>query len=331
MWRMRAFGTSWVWAISSLVFAISTLANAQSFPSKPVTVVVPFPAGGPTDTLARILAERMKDALGQPVIVENPSGAGGTIGTGRVARAAPDGYTTILGHWQTHVVNGATYESLPFDVVRDFEPISLVADCPMALVGRVSFPAKDAKELIAWLRANPGKATVGIAGTGGGGDVVGTYFQRSTATNFTFVPYRGGAPMMQDLIAGQIDLAFLMAATSVAQMRAGKLRGYAVMADKRWPAISDTPTLDEAGLPGLHASLWHGWWAPKGTAKPIIAKLNAALVEVIANPAVRGRLADVGQGTWPREKQTPEALASLQKAEIEKWWPIIKAAGIKSE
>ncbi len=316
----------------ALAFLAATIASAaaQTYPSRPITIVVPYPAGGPTDTLARILADRMRPALGQSVIIENPTGAGGTIGTGRVARAAPDGYMVILGHWQTHVVNGATY-ALPFDVVKDFEPISLVADCPVWMVAKQALPPKDLTELVAWLKENPGKATVGIAGVGGGADVLGTYFQKNTGTRFQFVPYRGGAPMIQDLAAGQIDLTFTQVASSLAQVRAGQIKAYAVMAEKRWWATPETPTIDEAGMPGLHASFWHGFWAPKGTPKDVIGKLHAAIVETLADPAVRQRLTEVGQGTWPREQQTPEALAAQQKAEIEKWWPIIKEAGIKAQ
>ena len=311
-------------------FAFVADAQAQTYPSRPVTIVVPFPAGGPTDALARVLAERMKGALGQSVIVENPTGAAGTIGTGRVARAAPDGYTVILGHWQTHVVNGATY-ALPFDVVKDFEPISLIADCPVWFVAKPALPPKALGELVAWMKENPGKATVGIGGVGGGADVVGTYFQNNTGTRFQFVPYRGAAPMIQDLVAGQIDLTFTQVASALAQVRAGQLKAYGVMAKTRWPAAPDTPTFDEAGVPGLHASFWHGLWAPKGTPKDVIASLHAAIVETLADPSVRQRLTDLGQGLWPRDKQTPEALAAQQKAEIEKWWPIIKAANIRAE
>jgi tripartite-type tricarboxylate transporter receptor subunit TctC len=305
-------------------------AQAQTFPSRPLTIVVPFPAGGPTDALARILANRMKEALGQSVVVENPTGAAGTIGTGRVARAAPDGYTLILGHWQTHVVNGATY-TLPFDVVQDFEPISLVADCPVWFVARADLPPKNLSHLIAWMKQNPGKATVGIGGVGGGADVVGTYFQKNTGTRFQFVPYRGAAPMIQDLVAGQIDLTFTQVASALAQVRAGQLKAYVVMSKTRWPATPDTPTIDEAGVPGLHASFWHGLWAPKGTPKDVIATLHGAVVETLADASVRRRFADVGQEIWPRDKQTPQALAAQQQAEIEKWWPIIKAANIRAE
>jgi len=318
-------------AIAVGLLAVSIVgAPAQTFPSRPITIVVPYPAGGPTDTLARILGDRMRQSLGQTVIVENPTGAGGTIGTGRVARAAPDGSTIILGHWQTHVVNGATY-SLSFDVVKDFEPISLVADCPVWLVAKQNLPPKNLIELVAWLKQNDGKATLGIAGVGGGADVLGTYFMRDTGTRLQFVPYRGGAPMIQDLTAGQIDLTFTQVASSLPQVRAGQIKAYVVMAKERWWAAPETPTIDEAGIPGLHASFWHGFWAPKGTPKDVIGKLNAAVVETLADPSVRQRMADVGQGTWPREQQTPAGLAAQQKAEIEKWWPIIKEAGIAPE
>jgi tripartite-type tricarboxylate transporter receptor subunit TctC len=306
-------------------------AAAQTFPSRPITIVVPYPAGGPTDTLARVLADRLKVSLAQTVIVENPTGAGGTIGTGRVARAAPDGHTVILGHWQTHVVNGATYPALPFDVVKDFEPVSLVADCPVWIVGRKALPAENVKDLVAWLKAQDGKATLGIAGVGGGADVLGTYFQKDTGTKFQFVPYRGGAPMIQDLVGGQIDLTFTQVASSLPQVKAGQIKAYAVMAKERWWAAPETPTIDQAGIPGLYASFWHGFWAPKGTPKDVIAKLNAAIVETLADPAVQKRMNDIGQGPWPRDKQNPEGLAAQQKAEIEKWWPIIKAANIKAE
>ncbi len=317
-------------AAAAMLPTASRLAAAETYPSRPITLVVPFPAGGPTDTLGRILADRMGRALGQSVIVEDLTGAAGTIGTGHVAHAAADGYTLILGHWQTHVVNGATF-ALSFDVVKDFEPISLIADCPMWVVGSASLPPKNLAELIAWLKENPGKATVGIGGAGGGADVVGTYFMKSTGTRFQFVPYRGAAPIIQDLLAGHIDLTFTQVASALAQVRAGQLKAYVVMAKSRWAEAPDTPTIDEAGVPGLYASFWHGLWAPKGTPKDVITKLDAAVVETLADPAVRQRFAEIGQEAWPRDHQTPEALAAQQKAEIEKWWPIIKAAGIKAE
>jgi tripartite-type tricarboxylate transporter receptor subunit TctC len=305
-------------------------AQPQTYPSRPITIVVPFPAGGPTDALARVISERMKASLGQPVIIENVTGAAGTIGVGRVVRAVPDGYTVSIGHWQTHVVNGATY-ALAYDLAKDLEPVALVADCPMWIVARAALPAKDLRDLVDWLKENPGKATVGIAGVGGGADVVGTYFQKSTGTRFQFVPYRGGAPMIQDLVAGQIDLTFTMVASSLAQVRGGQIKPYAVMAKSRWWATPDTPTIDEAGVPGLYASFWHGLWVPKGTPKDVIAKLHAAVADTLADPPVRQRLTELGQEIWPREQQTPQALGALQKAEIEKWWPIIKAANIKAE
>src|ERR1700730_222984 len=288
----------------ALTMFLATVADARgdSYPSRPITIVVPFPAGGPTDTLGRILAERMTVTLGQSVIVENPTGAAGTIGTGRVARSAPDGYTTILGHWQTHVINGATY-TLSFDVVKGFEPISLVADCPVWFIAKAALPPKDLAELIAWLKDNPGKATVGIGGVGGGADVVGTYFQKNTGTRFQFVPYRGAAPMIQDLVAGQIDLTFTQVARALAQVRAGQLKAYAVMACPRCPAAPDPRIFDEAGVPGLHASFWHGLWAPKGTPKDVIGTLHAAIVETLADLSVRQRLTDLGQGLWPRNRR----------------------------
>jgi len=316
-------------ALVFLVVSIVT-AVARTYPSRPVTIVVPFPAGGPTDALGRVLADRMKKALNQSVIVENVTGAAGTIGAAHVAHSAPDGYTTILGHWQTHVVNGATF-SLSFDLVNDFTPIALIADCPMWVVGRETLPAKNFTELIAWMKQNPGKATVGIGGVGGGADVVGTYFQKSTGTRFQFVPYRGAAPIIQDLLAGNIDLTFTQVASALAQVRSGQLRAYVVMAKTRWAATPETPTIDEEGVPGLYASFWHGLWAPKGTPKEVIAKLDAAVVETLADPLVRQRFTELGQQSWPRDKQTPEALMAQQKAEIDKWWPIIKAANIRAE
>jgi tripartite-type tricarboxylate transporter receptor subunit TctC len=318
-------------SLAIAVLAASILpAAAETYPSRPITIVVPFPAGGPTDTLGRVLADGMTRALGQSVIIENLTGAAGTIGVGHVAHAAPDGYTLILGHWQTHVVNGATF-TLSYDVVKDFAPISLIADCPMWMVGRDSLPPNSLAELIAWLKDNPGKATVGIGGAGGGADVVGTYFQQSTGTRFQFVPYRGAAPIIQDLLAGHIDLTFTQVASALAQVRSGQLKAYVVMAKTRWAEAPDTPTIDEAGVAGLYASFWHGLWAPKDTPRDIIAKLDAAVVQTLADPAVRQRFTEIGQEPWPRDKQTPEALAAQQKAEIEKWWPIIKAANIRAE
>jgi tripartite-type tricarboxylate transporter receptor subunit TctC len=308
----------------------ATNALAQSYPSRPVTLIVPYPAGGPSDTLARVLAEAMRTTLGQPVIVENVSGAGGSIGTQRVARSSPDGYTLSLGHVQTHVINGAT-QNLSYDVVKDFEPVTLIADTPQWLVAKASFPANDLKEMVAWMKANPGKTTAGTVGVGGPTDIAGIYFQRHTGTTFQFVPYRGGAPLIQDLIAGQIDLTFGQAANYLGPVRGGKLKPYAVLASKRWWAAPEVPTIQEAGGPEIISTFWHGMWVAKGTPKDVIAKLNTAVSQALEDPTVKKRFADIGQEIWPRQQQDPAALAAQQKAEIERWWPIIKDAGIKAQ
>jgi tripartite-type tricarboxylate transporter receptor subunit TctC len=303
-------------------------AAAQEFPSRPITMVVPYPAGGPTDTIARVLADRMKTALGQPVIIENIAGAGGSIGVGRVAHAAPDGYMLSIGHVQTHVLNGATM-TLSYDVVNDFAPVSLIADTPIWIVARKSLPADDLKGFIAWLKASDGKANAGTVGVGGPTDIAGLIFQKQTGTIFQSVPYRGGAPLLQDLLSGEVDFAFGQAATYLGQVHAGQLKAYAVLTPTRWWAAPEVPTLDELGVAGVHATFWHGIWAPKGTPADVIAKLNAAIVESLADPLVQKRFRDVGQEVWPREGQNPAALAEKQKAEFARWAPIIKEAGIK--
>ena len=317
-------------ASAALLPAISRVATAQAYPTRPMTMVVPYSAGGPTDTIARIMAERMRTSIGQIIIVENTTGAAGTIGVGRVARAAPDGYTICIGHWGTHVVNGAIYE-LQYHVFNDFEPVSLIATNPQLIVARKTVPAKDLKELIAWLKANVATATQGTAGHGSGSHVSGVYFQSITGTKFQFVPYRGAGPAMQDLVAGQIDIMIDQAANSIPQVRAGTIKAYAVTDKTRLAAAPDIPSVDEAGVPGLHISIWHALWMPKGTPKEIIAKLNGAVVDALADPGVRKRLADLGQEIPPREDQNPQTLAAYHKAEIEKWWPILKAANIKGE
>ena len=303
-------------------------ALAQGYPSRPVVVVVPFAAGGPTDVIARTLAEPMRVVLGQPVVIENVTGANGNVGVGRVARAAPDGHTIGIGHWSTHVVNGAVYP-LPYDLLRDFEPISLISTNSYLIVAKNAFPAGDLKSFIAWLQANPDKASEGTAGAGSPQHVSGVFFQKATGTRFQFVPYRGAAPAMQDLLAGHIDMIIDDPTSSLPQVRAGRIKAFAVTSKTRLAAAPDIPTVDEAGLPGFYFSRWHALWAPKGTPREAIAKLNAGVVAALADAGVRAKLADLGQDIFPRAQQTPEALGAMHKAEIEKWWPIIKAAEIK--
>ena len=310
--------------------AVSRITLAQTYPTRPITMVVPYAAGGPTDTIARILTERMRVSLGQIVIVENVTGAAGTIGVGRVARAAPDGYTICIGHWGTHVVNGAIYE-LPYHVFNDFEPVSLIATNPALIVARKAVPANTLQELIAWLKANAATATQGTAGLGSASHVSGVYFQAITGTRFQFVPYRGAGPAMQDLVAGQIDMMIDQAANSLLPVRAGLIKAYAVTGKTRLTAAPDIPTVDEAGVPGLHISTWHALWMPKGTPKDIITRLDGAVVDALADARVRQRLADLGQELPAPEEQNPETLAAFHKAEIEKWWPILRAANIKVE
>ena len=293
-------------------------------------MIAPFPAGGPSDALARILSEPIRAALGQPVVIENVAGAGGNIGVGRLVRAAPDGYTVGIGQWGTHVVNAITY-SLQYDVLHDFEPIALLAVTPQLIIARKNFPANSVKELVDWLKANPDKATAATVGAAGGAQVSAIYFQQATGTNFGFVPYRGGAPAMQDLVAGQVDIMFDQAANALGQVRGGGIKALAVLTRERWQALPDVPSIDEAGVPSFYLSYWHGLWAPKGTPKEIIGKLNGAVVNALADPGVRQRFADIGQEVWPRDRQTPEALAAHHKAETEKWWPIIRASNLRAE
>ena len=317
-------------AAAGILASAATPALAQGFPTRPLVMVVPFAAGGPTDTLARIMAERMGRALKQTMVVENTVGAAGTIGVGRVARANPDGYTVGIGHWSTHVVNGAIY-ALQYDLLKDFEPVALIASNPQILVTKNAVPAQDLRELVTWVKANQERISVGTAGIGAASHVTGVYFQTATNTKLQFVPYKGTGPALLDLMAGHIDLMFDQASNSLPHARAGKLRAYAVTAKTRLPAAPDIPSVDEAGLPGLHIAVWHALWLPRGAPKELIAKLNAASIEALADPAVRNRLADMGQEIPSREQQTPEALGAYHKAEIDKWWPIIKAAGIKGE
>ena len=306
----------------------TTLADSQSYPSRSITLISPFPPGGSTDVVARVMAERMRPLLGQPVVVENVGGAGGSIGVGRVARAAPDGYTIDLGQWDTHVGNGAVY-ALPYDLRTDFAPIGLLTLNPQLLLARKTIPAENLKDLVAWLRANLGTAT--LASQTAGAQVAGVLLQQATDTKIMFVPYRGGGPAMQDLVAGHIDLLVIQAAAGLPQVRAGTIKAFANLSPSRSFAVPGIPTADEGGVSGLHIAGWFGFFAPKGTPQGPISRLNAAMVQALADPAVRARLAELGLDIASRELQTPEGLAAFHKAEIEKWWPIIKAAGIKVE
>ena len=328
--RRQFLGSLAASAVTSTMLGVVGGAVAQTFPLRPVTMIVPYPAGGPTDTIGRIMAEGLRASLGQQVIVENVGGASGSLGTGRVARAAPDGYTLGLGLWPTHVVNGAVF-ALPYDVVTDFAPVGLIVTNPLLIVARKSLPADDLRGLITWLKANPAKATAGTGGAGGASHVAGIYLQRETGATFQFVYYRGLGPAMQDLVAGHIDVLIDYAANSLPQVRAGSIKAFAVTAPGRLPTAPDIPTVDEAGLPGFYMSAWHAFFAPNGTPKDIVARLNRAVVDALANPMVRQRLMALGQEIYPRDRQTPEALAAFQKAEIDKWWPMLTAAGVKLE
>jgi tripartite-type tricarboxylate transporter receptor subunit TctC len=317
-------------ACGAALMVASPIARAEDYPNRPVTLIVPYSAGGPADTVGRVLAERMRASLGQPIVIENVGGANGSIAVGRVARAAPDGYTVSLGLWNTHVSNRALYD-LKYDLVDDFEPVALLASFSLMIVAKKDTPARDLKEFIAWLKANPSKATQGSAGVGSMGHLAGVHFQNTTGTRISHVPYRGSAPAMQDLVAGHIDMMIDAPVTILPQLRDGSIKAYALLAKRRLGQAPEVPTGDEAGLPGFHVSNWLGFWVPKGTPKDIVDKLNAAAVTSLAEPAVRQRLADLGYDVPPREQQTPEALGALQKSEIDKWLPIIKSAHIKGD
>src|SRR5215472_1821542 len=305
-------------------------AAAQTYPVRPITIIVPFAAGGPTDVIARVLGEHIRADIGQPVLIENVTGAGGSIGVGRVAAAAADGYTISAGHFGTHVANGAIY-TLKYDLERDLDPVTRLPSNPMLVVTRKDFPAANLKELVAWLKAHPGKATAGTAGAGSGAHIAGAFLANLVGAPLQFVPYRGTAPAMQDLVSGQIDLIVDQAANSLPQVRQGSIKALAVTAATRLAAAPEIPTAAEAGLPGLQMELWNGMWVPHGTPGLIVVKLNAAVVKALADPAVRDKLATLGLDGPPADQRTPEALGAFQKAEIEKWWPIIKAAHITAE
>jgi tripartite-type tricarboxylate transporter receptor subunit TctC len=303
-------------------------AFAEKFPSHPITVIVPFSAGGPSDAMMRIMAERMKVTLGEPVLIENVTGAGGSLGVGRTVRSPPDGYTVGFGHLGTNVANGAIYK-LGYDLVTDLEPVVLLPSNPMIIVSKNAVPAKSLGELLAWLKARPTPATAGTAGAGSGSHIAALYFENVTGIKLQYVPYRGTAPAMTDLVAGQIDLIVDQTSNSISQVRAGNIRAYAVTDTKRVESAPDIPTTDEAGLAGFHMTLWSGLWVPKDTPKDIVAKLNAAAVDALNDPAVRKQLENLGLQMPPRDRLSPGALGSWQKAEIAKWWPMLKAANVK--
>jgi tripartite-type tricarboxylate transporter receptor subunit TctC len=309
---------------------LGSAAFAQNYPSRPITIIVPFSAGGPSDVMSRILAERMKVTLGEAVLIENVTGAGGSIGVGRAVRSPPDGYTISFGHLGTHVANGAIYK-LGYDLVADLEPVVLLPSNTMIVVSKNAVPAKSLGELLAWLKARPTPAAAGTAGAGSGSHIAGLYFENVTGIKLQYVPYRGTGPAMNDLVAGQIDLIVDQLSNSINQVRAGTIRGYAVTDSKRAESATDIPTADEAGLPGFHMTLWSGLWVPKGTPKEIVTKLNAAAVEALNDPSVRKQLENLGLQMPPKDQLTPQALGAWQKAEIAKWWPMIKAANVKVE
>ena len=312
--------------LSSLALSV----GAQGFPSRPITVVVPFAAGGPTDTIARVLAERMSRSLGQPVVAENTAGAGGTIAVSRVVRSAPDGYTVFIGH-NGPMVLAPAMQNVQFDVLTDLEPVAMVATNPQIIVSHPSVPAKDLKELVAWAKANGDKVSAGTGGPGTPAHVSVVYFANTIGAPVQPIHYKGSGPAMQDAIAGHIQLGFEQALNALPHVRANKLRPYAVTAKTRLASAPEIPTVDEAGLPGFYMSIWHAYWVPKGTPREVVARLNAALREAVADPAVRKRLEDLGQEIPALDQQTPEALRAFHKAEVDKWWPLIKSAGIKAQ
>jgi tripartite-type tricarboxylate transporter receptor subunit TctC len=331
----RSIRNTRIGASGAVVFAAACLgaignSTAETYPSRPITVIMPFAAGGPSDVIVRVIADRMRMSLGQPIIVEAVPSAAGLIGVGRAARAAPDGYTICLGTWPTHVLNGAIFR-LPYDLLTDFEPVSLLVSNPELLIAKKTLPADDLRGLIDWLKLNPDSALQGATGQGSTGHLSGIFFQKATGTSYRFAFYRSNPQQLQDLISGTIDLMFDFPASALPHLRAGSIKAYAVADKTRLAAAPEIPTVDEAGLPDLHFVGWHALFVPKGTPTEVIRTLNSAVVEALADPTVRARLQELGQEVFPRDQQTPEALAAYQKAEIGKWWPIIKGAGIKVE
>jgi tripartite-type tricarboxylate transporter receptor subunit TctC len=314
-------------AAGILAAAVPALAQ-QPAPARPLTIVVPYPAGGVTDTMARLIGEKMQDILGQTVIIESVGGGAGAIGVGRVARSAPDGLTLILGNLETNVTNVIS-QPLNFDVFKDFDPVAMMPSYPYLIVSKNDVPAKTLPELVSWLSKNQDKAFQGTVGAGSIQHLCGLRMQEKLGLKWSFVPYRGGAAAMQDLLGGRFDIMCTATGSFLPLVRNGQIRAYAITAPARAASAPDIPTVDEAGLPGLYDGVWNGIWAPKGTPKPVIDKLNAAAVAAMADPDFRKRITDLALEMPPADQLTPEALAALQKAETEKWWPIIAAAGIK--
>ena len=311
-------------------FAFASPAPAQTYPSKPVNMIVPFAAGGATDTLARFLGEKMRERLNQPIIIENVTGAGGSIGVGRAVRANADGYTLQIGTSTTNMLLGGLYP-LQFDLINDLDPILIIASEPLMIVGKKAMPAQNLLELIGWLKANPDKASIGIPAVGGTGHLAGLSFLTVTGTKAQFIPYRGNGPALQDLVSGQIDMQIEPASNFYAQLKAGNIKAYAMTSPERIGAAPDVPTTAQAGLPAFRASLWYGLWVPKGTPKEVVAKLNATMLDVLNDAAVKKRFAELGLDPPARAQQTPDALRTLQKTEADRWWPVIKAANIKPQ
>jgi tripartite-type tricarboxylate transporter receptor subunit TctC len=313
--------------VASALAVLSGMSFAQSFPTRPVTLISPFPPGGSTDTAARVIAERMRVPLGQTVVVETVGGAGGTIALARVARAAPDGYTIDIGQWDTHV--GAIIYPITFDLQKDFEPIGLMSMNPLLMVARKGFPADDLKGMVAYLKANPGKAT--LVDQFATARIAGLQMMQMTGTRVEFIPFRGGGPAIQAMLGGQVDLLVIQAAAVLGQARAGSLKILANLSPARSPAIPNVPSADESGIPGLYAAGWFALFGPRGIPKDVVGRLNGALVEALADPAVQKRFTELGLDVAPRAQQSPEGLAAFHRAEVEKWWPVIKAANIKVE